>query len=122
MNNMADVSKRTEESPRFVSGTLVFYEGDVFDVAFHFDLTEDGEDVHIGEEEKIRFTFERYGRLPESMIMEIPGTEAVDDVVTLHFTPEFTGYFRRGKYTYRIQYVYASGAVTVAAYGDIVVE
>lgn len=122
MNDMATVSRRTEESPRFLGDTLIFYEGDVFDIAFTFRLDMDGEPVMIRPDDRIRFSFRRDGRLTDAWEEEIPGTDVSENVAVLHFTPELSGKFRRGNYTYRIQYVYASGAATVAAYGNIIVE
>lgn len=122
MNDTATVSRRTEESPRFLGDTLIFYEGDVFDIAFTFRLDMDGEPVMIRPDDRIRFSFRRDGRLTDAWEEEIPGTDVSENVAVLHFTQELSGKFRRGNYTYRIQYVYASGAATVAAYGSIIVE
>lgn len=122
MNESVNISTRTKESPRFLADTLIFYEKDVFNIAFDFVLDRDGEPVNIGEEDGIRFEFRRDGRLPEVIAVEIPGTDINDNTAVLHFTQELTEKFRKGRYTYRIQYIYASGVVTVAAFGNMIVE
>lgn len=120
---MCDVSRRTEISPRFVRDTLVFYEGDVFDIAFTFDLSdESGEAVKIGKGDTLKFIFKRNGRLPEMVEEEIQGEDVTDNIAVLHFTPELSGKFARGEYEYRIQYRHGTTAVTVAAHSKMVVE
>ena len=122
MRDYPNISAGTQESPRFVSDTLVFYQGDVFDVEFEFDITGDDTPVMIGAEDKVRFTFIRPHCLPGAVEVEIPGSEITDNVAVLHWTEELTRQFRRGHYEYRIQYINQTGIVTVAAGGQMIVE
>lgn len=122
MIDYPDISFGTQESPRFVSNTLVFYQGDVFDIEFLFEITDDDEPVIIGEGDKVRFTFIRPHCLPGMVEVEVPGNEIIDNIAVLHWTEELTKQFRRGNYAYRIQYINASGVVTVAAAGQMIIE
>ena len=122
MRDWPNISSGTQESPRFVSDTLVFYQGDVFDIEFEFDITDGDEPVVIGSEDKVRFTFVRPHCLPGMVEVEIPGSAIADNVAVLHWTEELTKQFRRGHYQYRIQYINAAGIVTIAACGQMIIE
>lgn len=122
MAEYPNISAGTKESPRFVSDTLVFYQGDVFDIEFIFELTADGVPVMLGETDRIRFEFYRMHCLPDTVTVEIPGTDIIDNAAILHWTDELTKEFRRGFYEYRIRLISESQSTTLTAHGQMIVE
>ena len=122
MSEQPCISSGTKESPRFVSDTLVFYQGDTFDIEFVFDITAEGVPVVIGENDKIVFEFYRQCSLPDTVITEIPGAEIESNTAVLHWTKELTDQFRRGIYVYRIRLVSDGITSTIAADAQMIVE
>lgn len=116
-----NISQRTRNSPRFVSDTLCFYEGDTFNLQFLFELLRDEEEITIRPEDEVIFEFRRPNMLP--VFVEKTFTGVSGNVITFEWNDEWTANFGRGYYEYRIKYRDANGfETTVVAYGSIAVE
>lgn len=117
-----DVSRNTKESPRFVCDNLVYYVGDVFEIEYEFNLTQDGENIELSDEDRLIFEFCGENMRGVTEKREYMGNEIFDNILIFNWDKEWTKKFTRGRYSYRIRYVRSDGITTIAAYGNVIVE
>lgn len=90
-------------SPRISNGVLCWYEGDTFAVAIQIDLEDqDGEDVEIAAEDRVRITF--YDETRETIHTETY-SKITENTVTFTVDEEVSAKFPKGLYSYDIAFL-----------------
>lgn len=93
---------RAEKSPRIVNGVLHWYQGDTFEYSIELDLEDqDGVDIPVSVSASVNVKF--YDAA-ENLIKTFYFTNISSNTITLVFDDETSALFRKGKYTYDVEY------------------
>lgn len=109
-------------SPRVNNGVLYWYDGDMFDITFVFDMAlNNGTPVNATSKDTIDIIF--YDHCGDVVVEKtFTGSDIVDSGVTIKFDAATTALFPEGEYTYDIDYTSGKYKCSLVESNQIFVE